>query len=293
MSRKGIILAGGHGTRLYPATRAVSKQLMPVYDKPMVYYPLSTLMLAGLRDVLIISTPRDLSTFQALLGDGSQWGMSFSYQAQTEARGIADALRIGSGFLDGDASALILGDNIFYGHGLSGMLETAGRADPATVFAYRVNNPGEYGVIELDDSGVPVEIVEKPSRPRSNLAVTGLYFYPPNAPEVAGSLRPSARGELEITDVNRWYLERDSLRVECLTRGQAWLDTGTHDSLVAAAKFVETIEKRQGLKISCVEEVAYRMGFITLDQLADLVHDMPASSYGDYLRMLLQENELT
>jgi glucose-1-phosphate thymidylyltransferase len=293
MSRKGIILAGGHGTRLYPATRAVSKQLMPVYDKPMVYYPLSTLMLAGLRDILIISTPRDLSIFQALLGDGAQLGMSFSFQAQTEARGIADALVIGSEFLDDDASALILGDNIFYGHGLSGVLKTAACAHPATVFAYRVKNPGAYGVIELNAEGDPVEIVEKPSQPRSNLAVTGLYFYPPNAPEVAGSLRPSARGELEITDLNRWYLERGSLRVECLTRGQAWLDAGTHESLVAAAKFIETIEKRQGLKISCIEEVAYHMGFITREQLAGLVHDMPASSYGDYLRMLLEENELT
>ncbi|MEJ2547886.1 MAG: glucose-1-phosphate thymidylyltransferase RfbA [Gemmatimonadota bacterium] len=292
MNRKGIILAGGKGTRLYPATRAVSKQLLPVYDKPLIYYALSTLMLAGLRDVLIISTPRDFPAFEALLGDGSQWGMSFSYEVQTEARGIADALLLGREYLAGDACALILGDNIFYGHGLSGMLKTAAQRGEATVFAYRVTNPETYGVIEIDSTGKPVGIVEKPDRPASNLAVTGLYFYPANVAEVAASLRPSARGELEITDVNRWYLDRESLCVERLTRGQAWLDAGTHDSLVSAAKFVETIEKRQGLKISCVEEVAYRMGFISREALSRLAHEMPVSSYGKYLRRLLAENDL-
>ena len=292
MSRRGIILAGGQGTRLYPATQAVSKQLLPVYDKPLIYYPLSTLMLAGVRDVLVISTPRDLSAFQALLGDGAKWGMSFSYLAQTEARGIADALVMGREYLRGEPCALILGDNIFYGHGLSGMLKTAAHRVEASVFAYRVNNPEAYGVIEIDSEGKPGGIVEKPDLPASNLAVTGLYFYPSNVAEVAGDLRPSARGELEITDVNRWYLERDSLYVERLTRGQAWLDAGTHDSLVAAAKFVETIEKRQGLKISCVEEVAYRMGFISREELSELAYEMPVSSYGEYLRRLLKENDL-
>ncbi len=291
MNRKGIILAGGHGKRLYPATRVVSKQLIPVYDKPLVYYPLSTLMLAGLREVLIISTPRDLDSFEELLGDGSQLGMSFSYQVQTEPRGLAEALILGREFLAGEACALILGDNIFYGHGLTGLLREAADADLATVFVYRVRNPEEYGVLELDTEGKLIGIVEKPDRPRSSLAVTGLYFYPPDVVDVAAGLRPSARGEFEITDVNLWYLQQQRLRVARLTRGHAWLDAGTHDSLVAAANFVETIEKRQGLKVACIEEVAYRMGYISGSRLAALADDMPQSGYGAYLMQLLTDSE--
>ena len=291
MSRKGIILAGGHGKRLYPATRVVSKQLIPVYDKPLVYYPLSTLMLAGLREVLIISTPRDSSAFEELLGDGSQWGMSFSYQVQTEPRGLAEALILGREFLAGEACALILGDNIFYGHGLTGLLRAAADSDSATVFVYRVHNPEEYGVLELDAEGKPIGIVEKPERPRSSLAVTGLYFYPPDVVDVAASIQPSARGELEITDVNRRYLNQQRLRVARLTRGHAWLDAGTHESLVAAANFVETIETRQGLKVACIEEVAYRMGYISASGLAALAEGMPKSGYGAYLTQLLSDSE--
>ena len=291
MSRKGIILAGGHGKRLYPATRVVSKQLIPVYDKPLVYYPLSTLMLAGLREVLIISTPRDSPAFEELLGDGSQWGMSFSYQVQTEPRGLAEALILGREFLAGEACALILGDNIFYGHGLTGLLRAAADSDSATVFVYRVHNPEEYGVLELDAEGKPIGIVEKPERPRSSLAVTGLYFYPPDVVDVAASIQPSARGELEITDVNRSYLHQQRLRVARLTRGHAWLDAGTHESLVAAANFVETIETRQGLKVACIEEVAYRMGYISASGLAALAEGMPQSGYGAYLTQLLTDSE--
>jgi glucose-1-phosphate thymidylyltransferase len=290
MSRKGIILAGGHGKRLYPATRVVSKQLIPVYDKPLVYYPLSTLMLAGMREVLIISTPRDSPAFEELLGDGSQWGMSFSYQVQTEPRGLAEALILGREFLAGDACALILGDNIFYGHGLTGLLRTAADSDSATVFVYQVHNPEDYGVLELDAEGRPIGIVEKPERPRSSLAVTGLYFYPPDAVEMAASIQPSARGELEITDVNLSYLHQQRLRVARLTRGHAWLDAGTHESLVAAANFVETIEKRQGLKVACIEEVAYRMGYISGSMLAALAERMPQSGYGAYLKQLLADS---
>jgi glucose-1-phosphate thymidylyltransferase len=290
MSRKGIILAGGHGKRLYPATRVVSKQLIPVYDKPLVYYPLSTLMLAGLREVLIISTPRDSPAFEELLGDGSQWGMSFSYQVQTEPRGLAEALILGREFLAGEACALILGDNIFYGHGLTGLLRGAADSDSATVFVYRVQNPEEYGVLELDAEGKPIGIVEKPERPRSSLAVTGLYFYPPDVVDVAASIQPSARGELEITDVNLNYLHQQRLRVARLTRGHAWLDAGTHESLVAAANFVETIEKRQGQKVACIEEVAYRMGYISGSMLAALAEGMPQSGYGAYLKQLLADS---
>ncbi len=291
MSRKGIILAGGHGKRLYPATRVVSKQLIPIYDKPLVYYPLSILMLAGIREVLIITTPRDLPAFEELLGNGAQWGMSFSYRIQTEPRGLADALVLGKDFLAGEPCALILGDNIFYGHGLSGLLRDAAVADAATVFVYRVQNPEMYGVIELDAEGNPVGIVEKPANPRSSLAVTGLYFYPPDVVEVADSIEPSSRGELEITDVNRWYLNERRLRVARLTRGHAWLDAGTHESLVAAAKFVETIETRQGLKVSCIEEIAYRKGYISGSMLAALAADMPQSGYGDYLMRVLADTE--
>jgi glucose-1-phosphate thymidylyltransferase len=248
-------------------------------------------MLAGLREVLIISTPRDLHAFEELLGDGSQLGMSFSYQVQNEPRGLAEALILGREFLAGEACALILGDNIFYGHGLTGLLREAAAADLATVFVYRVRNPEEYGVLELDTEGKLIGIVEKPDRPRSSLAVTGLYFYPPDVVDVAAGLRPSARGEFEITDVNLWYLQQQRLRVARLTRGHAWLDAGTHDSLVAAANFVETIEKRQGLKVACIEEVAYRMGYISSSGLAALADDMPQSGYGAYLTQLLTDSE--
>ncbi len=292
MSLKGIVLAGGSGTRLYPATLAVSKQLMPVYDKPMVYYPLSVLMLAGVREVLVISTPRDLPLFRALLGDGSRWGMRFAYAEQPRPEGLAQALVIGEEFLEGSRVALVLGDNLFHGYGLSVMLkDVANREDEATVFGYRVTDPQRYGVVAFGPGGRVTAIEEKPLRPQSPYAVTGLYFYPSDAPEHARRLKPSARGELEITDLNRAYLEQGRLRVELLGRGMAWLDTGTHESLLQAANFVSTLEARQGTKIACPEEVAFRQGWIGREELAELARDYGASNpYGRYLLSLLDEH---
>ena len=281
---KGIILAGGSGTRLYPMTIAVSKQLMPVYDKPMVYYPLSTLMLAGITDILIITTPEDVGVFRRLLGDGSKWGISLSYAEQPRPEGLAQAFVIGEEFTGGGPAALILGDNIFWGHGLTECLQRAiCRPDMATIFAYTVNDPQRYGIIELDKSGNAVSIDEKPSAPKSKLAVTGLYFYDSEVCALARTLRPSARGELEITDLNRLYLERGRLQVVDLGRGIAWLDTGTHESMLQASLFVETIQSRQGLKVSCPEEIAYRRGLIGAAQLRELAEPMRKNSYGQYL----------
>jgi glucose-1-phosphate thymidylyltransferase len=289
-ARKGIILAGGSGSRLYPVTLAVSKQLMPVYDKPMIYYPLSTLMLAGIRDYLIITTPRDQAAFQSLLGDGSRWGLSLSYAAQPRPDGLAQAFLIGADFLDGAPAALILGDNIFYGHSLSTMLQQATlRTEGATVFGYYVSDPERYGVARFDAAGRVVELLEKPKQPPSNYAVTGIYFYDQQVVEIARGVKPSARGELEITDLNNVYLRRGQLTMEKLGRGSAWLDTGTHDSLLDAANFVRVIEERQGLKIACVEEVAYRMGFIDGAQLEQLALSL-RNSYGDYLMRVVQES---
>jgi glucose-1-phosphate thymidylyltransferase len=277
-------LAGGAGSRLYPLTKATSKQLLAVYDKPMIYYPLGTLMLAGMREILIITTPRDRAQFEALLGDGSDWGISLSYATQPEPGGIAQAFLIGADFLDGSPSALILGDNIYFGHGLSGRLQEIAQRSGATVFGYPVRDPQRYGVVEMDEEQRAVSIVEKPQEPKSNLAVTGLYFYDGDVVDVARSLKPSPRGELEITDVNNAYLERGELNVEVLGRGTAWLDTGTHESLLAASNFIETVEMRQGLKICCPEEIAWRMGLIDDGQLARLADQGP---YGDYLKELL------
>ena len=291
--RKGIILAGGSGTRLYPVTQSISKQLLPVYDKPMIYYPLSTLMLAGIQDILIISTPDDTPRFESLLGDGSQWGLNISYKVQPSPDGLAQAFILGDTFIGNDLSALVLGDNIFYGHDFNELLGNAmSRDDGATVFAYHVQDPERYGVAEFDKQNKVLSLEEKPLKPKSNYAVTGLYFYDKDVVAMAKSLKPSARGELEITDLNRLYLEKEKLNVEIMGRGYAWLDTGTHDSLLEASQFIATLENRQGLKVSCPEEISYRQGWINATQLEKLAAPLSKNGYGQYLQRVLKEKIL-
>jgi glucose-1-phosphate thymidylyltransferase len=291
--RKGIILAGGSGTRLYPVTQSISKQLLPVYDKPMIYYPLSTLMLAGIQDILIISTPDDTPRFESLLGDGSQWGLNISYKVQPSPDGLAQAFILSDSFIGNDLSALVLGDNIFYGHDFNELLGNAmKREDGATVFAYHVHDPERYGVAEFDKSNKVLSLEEKPKNPKSNYAVTGLYFYDKDVVTMAKSLKPSARGELEITDLNRLYLEKQKMNVEIMGRGYAWLDTGTHDSLLEASQFIATLENRQGLKVSCPEEIAYRRGWINANQLEKLAAPLSKNGYGQYLQRVLKEKIL-